>query len=211
MIEQVETEINEDNLLLKILTRPTDTLIYILNNSPQKYVTILLVLGGIMRVIERASARNLGDTTSTLAILTIAVVIGGSLGWITYYIYAWGMSATGNWIGGTAEPDRFRTIIAWALIPSLGSLVLLFPEIFIFKEDLFKSVPVNTSMFNNIMWFVFGMSEFILGIWSLIILVKGIIIIQNFKVGKAILNLFLPGLIIISVILFIVLLIYVMK
>ncbi len=34
--EQAETEIHRDNLLLKILTKPTDTLVYILNNSPQK-------------------------------------------------------------------------------------------------------------------------------------------------------------------------------
>ncbi len=120
------------------------------------------------------------------------------------------MSVTGKWIDGTAESDKFRTIIAWALIPSLGSLLLLFPEIFMFQEGLFKSVPVNNSMFNNTMWFVFGMTELLLGIWSLIILVTGNMLIQNFNVGKAILNLFLPGLVIISVISFIALLVYVM-
>lgn len=93
--EHVSIDINDNNLLTKIWLNPTDTLIYILENHPKKYVTILLVLGGIVRTIDRASNKDIGDNMSTVAVLGITIILGGLFGWITYFIYAWGMSVTG--------------------------------------------------------------------------------------------------------------------
>ena len=195
--ENVSSDINHDNLLTKIWLKPTDTLKYILKNCPEKYVTILLVLGGIVRAIDRASNKDMGDNMSTAAVLGFAIILGGLFGWVTYYIYAWGMSVTGEWLSGKSEPSKFRTIIAWALIPSICSLILLVPEVIIFGDDLFKSEPINESLFNTISWIVFGLIEIGLAIWSTVILVKGISLIQNFGIGKSILNMILPGLVIV--------------
>jgi len=195
--KNLSLDINDDNLLTKIWLNPTDTLKYILKNCPEKYVAILLVLGGMGRAIDRASSKGMGDNMSTAAVLGITIVLGGLLGWITYYIYAWAMSVTGEWLNGKSEPSQFRTIIAWALIPSICSLILLVPEVIILGDDLFRSEIMNESLFNSISWIIFGLIEIILAIWSMVILVKGISLIQDFGIGKSILNMILPGLVLI--------------
>jgi hypothetical protein len=205
--ETLPSDINDDNLLLKIWLKPKDTLTHILKNYPDKYVTILLVLGGVVRAIDRASNKSMGDNMSTVAVLGVAIIFGGLFGWMTYYIYAWAMSVTGQWIKGESNSSQFRTIIAWALIPSICSLVLLGPELIVFGDDLFKSEPVNDSSLDGISWIIFGVIELTLGIWTMIILVKGISLIQNFSIGKSILNMILPGLLILIPILAIVLLV----
>lgn len=191
------TDINSTNLLSKIWVKPKQTLEYILKKDPDKYVTLFLVLGGMVKAIDRASVKNMGDNMSTLGVLAIAIATGGLFGWISYYIYAWGMSVTGNWLKGYSEPKEFRTVLAWALVPTICSLILIAPQIAVFGDDLFRSTPVNDSTFHSVMMGIFGILEVTLGVWSLVILVKGVALIQKFSIGKSILNIFLPGLVII--------------
>lgn len=198
--EEFESEfddVNPKELFLSIWTKPTITLKYILEKCPKQYVLVLLVLGGIVRSISRASERGMGDTMSTASVLLISVLVGGLIGWISYYIYAWALSFTGNWIKGAAEPETFRTVIAWSLVPSIATLILLIPELIIFGDDLFKSELSDVSMVKGIGLVAFGIFELALSIWSLVILVIGTKIIQGFGTGKAILNVFLPILVLV--------------
>lgn len=195
--------IHEKSLIDTIWFRPSETLKFILERCPNKYVSILLVLGGISRGIARASNKNMGDNMETWLVLTISIIAGGLFGWMSYYIYAWALSATGKWINGKAGTDKFKTIIAWSLIPSIVALLLLIPELIIFGDGLFQSYTSNNSNAIIISYFIFGILELILGVWSLVILVKGIALIQNFSIGKSILNLIIPILIILVPILFI--------
>lgn len=199
-MEDYKEDIHAGNLLTHIWIKPKRTLAYILQNCPDKYVPILLGLGGIVRAIDRASIKDAGDTMSTSAIIISAIIGGGLFGWLTYYAYAWAMSVTGRWLKGSAPAASFRTVVAWALIPSIFSLLLLPPEVAIFGEDLFKSEPTNTSDFHDLTRAIFGVLELILSTWTLVILTKGISLIQNFTVGRSIINLLLPGMLFIGII-----------
>lgn len=204
--EEFENEysnVNPKELVYSIWNQPKLTLMYILDKCPEKYVFLFLVLGGIVRTIGKASERGMGDNMSTISVLLYAFILGGLLGWISYYIYSWAMSFTGNWLDGNAIPSKFRTILAWALVPSIASLILLIPEFIFFGDDLFRSVQQDQSMISSIGWMVFGFIELGLGIWTAVILVIGIKLIQGFGTGKAILNMILPGLLIILPILII--------
>lgn len=192
------TGIQEDNLLTQIWFKPKRTLSYILQNQPEKYVPVLLCLGGIVRAIDRASMKGMGDKMSTITVLVMALVGGGLFGWITYYFYGWLLSVTGRWISGNGSAANFRTVIAWALIPSIFTLLLLLPELLIFGDDLFRSERTNTSTFHDVIWIVFGLLEAVLGTWTIVILVKGVSLVQNFAAGKAIVNILLPGLLIVG-------------
>lgn len=201
---EADNGINENNLLLKIWVKPKATLIYILENCPNKFIIPLMILGGITRSIDRASAQNMGDKQSTFFILMIAIIVGGMFGWLSYYFYAWLLKVTGKWLGGIAEFEDFRTVIAWSLIPSICTLVLLVPELIIFGDDIFKSELSDPNLFSTLMLMVFGLLELTLGIWTLIIFIKGVALIQKFNIGKAILNMILPVFVILIPILLIV-------
>ena len=188
-------DVNPNQLIYSIWSRPKITLEYVLEKCPKKYVFVFLVLGGIVRAINRASDRGMGDTMSTAGVLTLSIVIGGLIGWMFYYIYAWALSFTGNWLNGKADPETFRTIIAWSLVPTITTLILLIPELLIIGDQLFKSEFTFLTTFQSVAMIGFGLIELALWIWSLVILVIGIKIIQGFTTGKAIFNIILPVLV----------------
>ncbi len=140
-----EKPIQENTLLETIWLKPTQTLQFVLERCPNKYITGLFMLGGVSRVIDTASNRSLGDNMETWLVLTIVILAGGLFGWISFYIYAWAMSETGKWLKGKARSDGFRTILAWSLVPAIASLLLLIPALVIFSDDLFKSEISNNS------------------------------------------------------------------
>lgn len=188
------TSINEENLLTKIWFSPTATLTYILKNCPQKYVLVLFALGGIVRSVERGIDKEMGEKMSTFGVLGFAFVLGGLFGWITYYLYAWAISVSGNWMSGQAEPAALRTVIAWALVPTVCSLTLLIPQLFLFGDDLFRADALDMTFETSSLHFFFAILKISLSIWSVVILVKGISLVQNFGIGKSILNMMFPGL-----------------
>lgn len=193
----VANDINEGNLFFKIWLKPKETLTYILSNCPDRFVLLLFALGGISRSIDRAASKGMGDTVSTISILSIAIIAGGLFGWMYYFFYAWLLEATGKWLKGTASYSQFKTILAWSMIPAISSLILLIPELLIFGEDVFKSELSNPNGITDGIFMLFGLLEITLGIWTLVIFIKGVCLIQNFSVGKAILNSILPALLIV--------------
>ncbi|RYU80719.1 Yip1 family protein [Hymenobacter persicinus] len=181
-----------NNPLTTIWFQPRRTLESILLYHPDKYVPVLLCLGGIARAVDRASQQNAGDKMGTVAVLLLTFVVGGLTGWIFYYFYAWMLSLTGRWLNGTAGSETFRTVLAWSLVPTVVSLALLLPEVLLFGDELFKSTPADISFSDSVIWIVISLIQLTLGIWSLVILVHGISLVQHFTAGRAILNLILP-------------------
>lgn len=196
-----QSNIDEKSLFFSIWLKPTNTLKHILSNYPEKYVTILIVLGSIIKALDKASTKDMGDRLETPYIIIMAIIAGALFGWISYYISAWAMSEAGIWLGGKAKPTQFRTVLAWASVPLIASGFLLILELFFFGDDVFKSEIQNIDSSTPYLWVFFGILELILGIWALVILVKGISLIQDFKTGKAILNMIFPGIIVILIIL----------
>jgi len=189
--------VNEENLLLRIWTQPVSTFTYILNYCPDKHIHLLLVLGGIVRAIDRASVTSMGDKSSTVGVLFAAVIGGGLFGWMTYYFYAWIVSFTGRWINGKADARTIRVILAWSSIPAITSLILLIPEILIYGNDLFRSDRSNENLLQTICEPVFSVIQIMLSVWSLALSVIGVALVQKFSSGKAILNILLGAVILV--------------
>jgi hypothetical protein len=215
MIENFEDNlkpnfISDKKLFTKIWTSPREVFKFIDTYEYEKYVTVLLILAGISRTFDRASMKNMGDNFSIWGIIAFCIIIGAIFGWITYYIYSALISWTGKWLNGKGNTDSILRVLAYALLPSIISLVLLIPQIVIYGNEIFKSEGdiFSGGIVSNI--FVYGSMflEFTLGIWSLILCVIGISEVQKLSIGKSILNLFLPAIVIMTPILIIVLIIF---
>jgi len=88
--------ISGKEIFSKIWTKPREVFKFINDRHYGKYVNLLLLLGGISRAFDRASTKNMGDQMSILEILGVCIIIGGLLGWISYYFYAALLSWTGK-------------------------------------------------------------------------------------------------------------------
>lgn len=207
--EQSEELILSDReIFTKIWTSPRRVFKYINDNQYDKYVTVLLIFSGISRAFDRASMRNMGDDLSLWGIIGICVVFGGLLGWLSYYFYAALVSWTGKWLNGQGNTTSILRILSYAMLPSIIALIFLVPQIGVYGVEIFKEEGDITSagLLSNI--FVYGsiFLEFVLGIWTIVFSVIGVSEVQKLTIGKSILNIILPVIVIAVPILILVLL-----
>jgi hypothetical protein len=196
--------VNEHNLLLKIWTVPQATLRFILARCPDRHLTVLLILGGAVRALDRVIGRHGAGKQVAANGLTIGIIFGTLSGWLTYYCYAWGLSLTGNWLGGRATTDQLRTVLAWALVPSVASLALLLPQVAVLEDASFRREYGAYFIDGSSVLLLCQIGQLALSIWSVVILLKGIALVQGFGMGKSVLNMLLPGTLIVVIILLIV-------
>lgn len=207
--EQSEELILSDReIFTKIWTSPRIVFKYINDNQYDKYVTVLLIFSGISRAFDRASMRNMGDDLSLWGIIGICVVFGGLLGWLSYYFYAALVSWTGIWLNGQGNTTSILRILSYAMLPSIIALIFLVPQIGVYGVEIFKEEGDITSagLLSNI--FVYGsiFLEFVLGVWTIVFSVIGVSEVQKLTIGKSILNIILPVIVIAAPILILVLL-----
>lgn len=180
---------------------PTAAFNYIFANKRQMSLLYLFLFGGAVSGIERLLDKNTVGDPFDYGHLTISILAGAALGWISYYILALILSFAGNYLKGKASDRDFRIVIAWALIPTIFSLFVLIPQFIIYgagSNDLTFSTYLSP---RSLFLISLKVISAILGIWSFVILVKGVAYIQNFSIKRAILNIIAPILIIVGIIL----------
>lgn len=159
---------------------------------------MLLVITGISRAFDKASQKGMGDTSGIAEIIITSVLMGGIFGWIAYYIYAAAISLTGRWLNGKGNTKSILPILAYASIPVSITLLFYIPDFLIFGTENFKSDTdiSNFSIAANILFYCTVIATAILYIWTVVLTVIGVAEVQKFSIGKAILNILMPVLII---------------
>lgn len=205
--------ISDKKIFYQIWISPRNFFRFIDTYKYDKYVNGLLILAGISRTFDRASLKNMGDDFSISGVIAFCIIVGAIFGWIIYYIYSALISWTGKWIDGKGNTDSILRVLSYALIPSIISLLLLVPQIAIYGNEIFKSEgDINSGgIVSNIIFYGSMILEFTLGIWSLVLCVIGISEVQKLSIGKSILNLLLPAIVIMTPILIILLITYVVN
>lgn len=198
---QEETNLTDKDIFTKIWTSPRMVFKSINDKRYNKYITVLMILGGILSALNRAMNMNMGDRMNLMSVLIVCVIGGGIFGFLYFYIFAALLSWTGKWLKGTGNTKSLLRMISYALIPSLVVLFLMILRIVLFGNDEFKS---NVDLFDNgILYTIITLFSILveigIGVWTLVILVIGTSEVQKLSIGKSILNLILPVIIICAV------------
>lgn len=201
-INRKPTAFTDKQIFTKIWSHPRLVFKYLHEYHDDGHTHILLILAGIGKGLDRASTQSMGDRMSLLTVLGLTILAGGAFGWITYNIYAALMSWTGKWLKGKANSSEILRVLAYAMIPTVAALLIVGLELAIFGNGMFQS-EMDLEDFSFIAQGVYYVSPFVeiaLGIWTVCLAVVGISEIQKFSIGKSILNLMLPGLLIAGII-----------
>ena len=170
---------------------------------------LLIVLSGLANGITENQSQ-LGHSGYSVILLFIAAGAGAIFGIIATYIYAVMLSWTGELFNGKANTDQFVTILAWSQVPLIAMVLLMVPKLLLFGvRGITDTQEVN--QVSGMTHFIFDTIAVLLSLYTFIILVKGIVIIQGFNIVKAILNALLPGLLLIMLILMVIGVIYILK
>ena len=214
---QIENSNSEDpktltdkEIFTDIWLSPRKVFKFINEQQYDRYVYLLLALAGISNAFDRAVNKDLGDKMSLWGIILLCIVVGGLLGWISYYIYAGLISWTGKWLKGEGDSSSILRILSYALIPIIVALIFLVPQIGIYGKEIFKSDGDITSagLIPNVIFYGTMILEFVLAIWTIVLCVVAVAEVQKFSIAKSILNLILPVLVIGVPIIIIILWIY---
>lgn len=189
----------EDNRIIQmVLTNPKKAFEFIHHYRYEIYMKPLLALAGMASAFDRAVNNSSGDHMSLVGVIFMSVLMGGLLGWISLYIFAALISWTGSWLKGKAKTDDVLRIIAYAYIPSILTMAVMILQIVVLGNAYFQSTTDISSydLLTQIIIYGCTIIQGALAVWTLVLMVIGVAEAQEFSWSKALLNLFLPVLII---------------
>ncbi|MCC6414188.1 MAG: YIP1 family protein [Saprospiraceae bacterium] len=193
----VPLQLTDKEVFTGMWTEPGTVFRFIHETQYDKYGSTLLVLGGISRALDRAYSSQLGNDMPLWGILGLCIVLGGSLGWVAYYLYAALIAWTGRLLNGVANTKDVFRVMTYAIVPTVVTLVLLTVQIILLGESMFKSDMVYAGLDRTtrelIMWTRW--LEVVLAFWFFVLLAIGVAEIQKFNHAKAVLNLLYPFLV----------------
>ena len=191
--------LTDKEVFTQIWTSPRKVFKFIIDNNYSKYMYLILFLGGVISSLSRSASKFSGDSPYAVLYLFGAIVGGGFFGWIAYYIYSAIISLTGKWLDGTADTSTIFKVFTYSIIPTLFIIFLLIFEFALnqngLQEDGYNFTATDFPLL--LLLLLTYTIQTVLGIWSLVLLVIGLSEAQHFSVGKSILNLLIPVLIIV--------------
>jgi len=194
------TDLKTDQLLTEVWLKPKKVFAYIFKHEPKKYVQPLLWIAAFASALNRGLEKGIINfSPQNIGFLLGSIIGGGLLTFLLYYVFAWFLKFFGNaFLKGTASSEDYRTVIAWGNIPVILSVVTTLILVVIYGPTALAGYQPE-SYAASIVFILAGLISFGLAIWSIVIMVSGIMHIQKFTVWKAIGNLFLPFIILVMV------------
>lgn len=172
------------NPWVTIWTKPRATVAAVIKRNPTYHLWILAGLSGIPFALQLFQSMLLERTYPLSFLLVIAIasfLIGISIITLMSLLFFW----AGKWLGGRANFSAVRVAVAWANAPNLVQIFLLL--LFLFKQSSFHWNSFHTQV---------SLIQWVISIWSLVILLLGISQAEGFSVWKAIITFFLASIII---------------
>ncbi|MDA8021017.1 MAG: YIP1 family protein [Thermoanaerobaculia bacterium] len=173
----------ELNPFKTVWIRPRETVRWLTATNPELHVVLLACIAGIGSSLDRASLRNVGDTTPVPVIVTIACLVGPLGGLITLWAGSHLIRLSGSWIGGVGNRVHIKTAMAWALVPAIAALPLWIPQLALFGSEMFtaKTPRLDASPWLWIPFLGIGLVEIVLGVWNIVLLCKMVAEVQGFR------------------------------
>lgn len=195
------SDLNTENLIFEIWVKPKKVFDYILKFDPTKYVAILLVISAFIATLERLLTKNLSLDAYGFGYSVGGLAIGTLLTWLMYYVSAWFFRLFGaTFLGGKANNQDFRTVIAWSNIPLIAGILTTLCIVLLYGWEAPREYYTPESEIEGYVFIAVGIVDIVLSLWSMMIMVIGVMRIQHFSIGRALANVFLPVLIIVAII-----------
>jgi hypothetical protein len=183
----VGIDLATENPFFTIWTRPRATIRGIVDTKPNYLVIPLALANGILGALNNAAQRNAGDRVPDAAILRLALTLGPIGGLIGLYVGAWALGLSCRWLGGRANSTAVRAALGWSAVPTLATIPIWILQLAVFRHEMFTtempSVDANPALFALVI--ATGCLEFVLAIWSFVILLKTLGEVQGFSAWKA--------------------------
>ena len=178
------------NPWISIWTKPKSTIRKIVDYDPNYRLFLLSMIYGFITLVGLAQTFGMGSFFKLPMILIFCVLISPLYGYLMFSICSFFMLLAGKLLKGKALYRHIRIAVAWATVPMIVNVFSWLILLFMFKSELFKKFPVDSTLSSFQVSFLFFilMSQLFFNIWSLVLYVNNLAEVQKFSIGKAILN-----------------------
>jgi len=195
------------NPWLKIWTRPRETIRAIVQSNTRHALPLLYWLYGLP--LTGVFALAFLGRVPTFALVSGVVVLAFLVGWLGINVPAALFYWTGKWIKGVGTFSTVRAAVAWSTIPAIVGTFLQLILFWVFGAQMMMqgTQPEHISSTAVGFFLLASLVQYVLFFWGFVILLLALGSVQRFGVLKALLNVFLPPVVImigVSVILWLV-------
>ncbi len=182
------------NPWLSIWVKPRETVAKIVAFNPKHRFLLLSFLYGLPMLLNIVQNLSLGDLYGMTGIVIAAVVLATFAGMLAITVASALLLWTGKWIGGQGNYQSIRAAVAWSNVPNILLVLTWVVLLFLFREQvLVDSYEEMDFVGQEFMVASIALAvQSILGIWSFVILVKGLGQVQKFSAWKGVLNVLIP-------------------
>lgn len=168
-------------------SQPRSTIRAIAHSKPAYGVYWLAAVYALQSFFFYANWWSVGLNAHFALLLALGIVLSPFMGLVWLYFMGGVYYLTGRLLKGEAPASHLRAAIAWSAIPYSIALLTWLVLIFLGTEHAFIHDSEGTSsIFVNLIMII-------VGIWSVVLLIQSIREIQQFSIGRSILNVILSG------------------
>lgn len=169
----------------------------IADENPNRSLWALAAIYGFSSLMNIFQSIALGQAMGIAGIIIIAALLAPFWGYIHFAVWSAFISFTGKWIGGRGSFKEVRAAYAWSSVPVLINLPIWLLMAAFFGQQLFLNFPTPELLSSrevSLLMAIFVI-KMVVAVWSLIIYINALAVMQRFSVFRAIFNCILAGLV----------------
>jgi len=184
-------EVQQINPWTSVWFHPRKTVQYVTDYKTGSFVLGIAAISGIIHFLDQAVNNDLGESWNLAAILLISLIVGPIIGVIALYIVSGIYHALSLLLGGLGSFEESRKAFTVSNIIIVIAGLIWIPDLLILGHGNFISdYDFSTGQF---IWMIISLFvNFVVGIWSLVVLVATIVEVHRFATWKAVLVVLLP-------------------
>ena len=176
------------NPWISMWTNPRKTIREIVNISPRKGFFLLAVFFGLQYLLNFAHTFSLGIHFDPIFILIVSIVVSPILGYFWFYLFGACLYYSGKMLKGQSRYFQILSSMAWSSVPYILTVFMWF----LFMVTSTYSVFIQQT--DGFTFFFISLVILISAIWSLVLILKCLMEVQEFSCWRAIGN-YLLGLV----------------
>jgi hypothetical protein len=170
------------NPWLTMWSQPRTTVRALVHSKPSYGVFYLAAIYMLQSFFFYFNWWSLGLNSEYYTLFLTGVILSPLVGFVWLYYIGWIFRLTGRMLSGDAPASHLRAAIAWAKIPYSINALMWFILILMNPDQVFiQDGGGPSSVFVNFI-------SLILAVWSLVLLIQSVSEVQQFTVGRSILN-----------------------
>lgn len=180
----------QTNPWISIWTCPRKTISEIVAENPKRDFWVLAFIYGFVALLNLFQSLEIGNSIQFFAILLLSVIFAVPWGWLVFTVWSWVILWIGKLLKGQGSFHQMRAAFAWSCVPLLANALLWIVLILGFGNSLFQNFSESQQIRTGHAVFLFCVliAKVAFTIWSLIIYINALAVVQKFSIARSIFN-----------------------